>query len=58
MSPSGRASTQIGDHWIDVTYGRPILRGRDGIFGAGEEYRSSGSFRSSGFFCCWDSCWS
>ena len=37
-SPTGKASTQIGDHWIDVTYGRPILRGRGRIFGAGEEY--------------------
>ncbi|RPJ52640.1 MAG: DUF2911 domain-containing protein [Acidobacteria bacterium] len=24
--------------WIEVTYGRPILRGRDKIFGAGAEY--------------------
>ena len=37
-SPPGTASTQIGDAWIDVTYSRPILRGRQGIFGAGEEY--------------------
>ncbi len=37
-SPTGTASTQIGDHWIDVTYGRPILRGRGDIFGSGEEY--------------------
>ena len=37
-SPPGAASTQIGDAWIDVTYSRPILRGRQGIFGAGEEY--------------------
>ena len=27
-SPKGSAATQIGDAWIDVTYSRPILRGR------------------------------
>ena len=37
-SPEGAASTQIGDAWIDITYSRPILRGRTGIFGSGEEY--------------------
>lgn len=37
-SPEGSASTQIGDAWIDITYSRPILRGRSGIFGSGEEY--------------------
>jgi hypothetical protein len=37
-SPEGTSSTQIGDAWIDITYGRPILRGRRGIFGAGAEY--------------------
>jgi hypothetical protein len=37
-SPPGTASTQIGDKWIDVTYSRPILRGRQGIFGSGAEY--------------------
>ena len=37
-SPEGTASTQIGDAWIDITYSRPILRGRNGIFGSGEEY--------------------
>ena len=39
-SPEGAASTQIGDGgpWIDITYSRPILRGRSGIFGSGEEY--------------------
>jgi len=37
-SPPGTASTQIGDAWIDVTYSRPILRGRTGIFGSGDEY--------------------
>ena len=37
-SPRGAAATQIGESWIDVSYGRPILRGRNGIFGSGEEY--------------------
>ncbi len=37
-SPRGEASTQIGEAWIIVDYGRPILRGRTGIFGADEEY--------------------
>ena len=37
-SPEGMASTQIGDAWIDITYSRPILRGRSGIFGSGDEY--------------------
>ena len=37
-SPRGAASTQIGDAWIDVAYGRPILRGRQGIFASGDEY--------------------
>ena len=37
-SPEGAASTQIGDAWIDITYSRPILRGRSGYFGAGESY--------------------
>lgn len=38
LSPAGSTSTQIGDHWIDVTYSRPILRGREDIFGSGESY--------------------
>ena len=37
-SPPGTSSIQIGDAWIDVTYSRPILRGRQGIFGSGEDY--------------------
>ena len=36
-SPAGSASTQIGSNWIDVTYGRPIKRGRD-VFGSGATY--------------------
>ena len=49
LSPRGQASTQVGGaynaegryeggSWIDITYGRPILRGRDNIFGSGGEY--------------------
>ena len=49
LSTRGHAATQLGGSyddegryeggsWIDVRYGRPILRGRRGIFGAGEEY--------------------
>ena len=37
-SPRGQASTQIGSTWIDVEYGRPILRGRADIFGSGDTY--------------------
>jgi len=51
-SPPGTAATQIGGKyvevqggqryqdgkWIEVTYCRPILRGRQNIFGAGADY--------------------
>ena len=47
-SPRGKAATQVGGEyegrrytggkWIEVDYGRPILRGRSGIFGEGEGY--------------------
>lgn len=37
-SPDGVASTQVGGQWIDITHGRPILRGRTGIFGSGADY--------------------
>ena len=37
-SPQGTSSTQIGEKWIDITYSRPILRGRRAIFGSGAEY--------------------
>jgi hypothetical protein len=37
-SPEGSSATQIADKWIDITYGRPILRGRTNIFGAGADY--------------------
>ena len=38
LSPRGTASTQVGGKWIEVDYGRPILRGRKDIFGGGTEY--------------------
>jgi hypothetical protein len=37
-SPAGSAAAQIGEKWIEVTYSRPILRGRTGIFGKGADY--------------------
>lgn len=52
LSPPGTAATQVGGEWvkgergtsyqngkwIEVTYGRPILRQRQNIFGAGADY--------------------
>lgn len=53
LSPRGAASTQVGGKWetradgemaytggkwIDVDYGRPILRGRADVFGSGADY--------------------
>lgn len=51
-SPKGSAETAVGGKyvktergqryeggkWIEITYGRPILRGRTGIFGTGADY--------------------
>lgn len=48
-SPRGTAATQVGGafdsggaygngSWIVVDYGRPILRGRENIFGSGDSY--------------------
>lgn len=36
-SPAGTAQTQIGDKWLEITYSRPIKRGRD-VFGTGADY--------------------
>jgi DUF2911 family protein len=36
-SPAGSSQTQINGKWVEVTYGRPIKRGRD-VFGAGADY--------------------
>jgi hypothetical protein len=52
LSPRGTAATQVGGtwtvdgtdrrytggSWITVDYGRPILRGRENIFGSGADY--------------------
>lgn len=37
-SPEGTSSTQVSGRWIDIVYGRPILRGRTNIYGAGADY--------------------
>jgi len=37
-SPEGTSATQVNGKWIDIVYGRPILRGRTNIFGAGSDY--------------------
>ena len=37
-SPAGTAAVQAGQNWIEITYGRPILRGRTNIFGSGADY--------------------
>jgi len=34
----GAAPRYQDGKWIEVTYGRPIIRGRDNIFGSGAEY--------------------
>lgn len=41
LSPTGKAATQVGagyDKWIEITYSRPILRGRRGILAEGDTY--------------------
>lgn len=37
-SPRGSAETQMGANWIEISYGRPIKRGRSDIFGSGADY--------------------
>ena len=37
-SPAGTAATQVGGKWIEITYSRPILRGRTDVFGSGADY--------------------
>src|ERR1043165_9553511 len=36
-SPAGTAATQVKGKWIEITYGRPIKRGRD-LWGSGADY--------------------
>ena len=48
MSPEGTASAHVqgkwddgrytGGSWIDITYGRPLLRGRDAFTGSGADF--------------------
>ena len=39
-SPRGTAAVQLGKNgkWLEVDYGRPLLRGRANIFGTGADY--------------------
>jgi len=37
-SPRGQSAAQVSGKWLDVDYGRPLLRGRADIFGAGADY--------------------
>jgi hypothetical protein len=37
-SPEGTSATQVNGQWIEIVYGRPILRGRINIFGSGSDY--------------------
>jgi hypothetical protein len=37
-SPEGTSATQVDGRWIEIVYGRPILRGRTNIFGTGADY--------------------
>src|SRR5919106_1253501 len=37
-SPDGSSATQVNGKWIEILYGRPILRGRTNIYGSGSDY--------------------
>jgi hypothetical protein len=37
-SPEGTSATQVNGKWIEIVYGRPILRGRTNIFASGGTY--------------------
>ena len=37
-TPDAAEPRYVGGKWIDVTYGRPVLRGRKDIFGTGADY--------------------
>jgi hypothetical protein len=36
-SPAGTSAGQVAGKWIDISYGRPLKRGRD-VFGSGADY--------------------
>src|SRR5688572_26810054 len=36
--PEGTGATQVNGQWIEISYGRQILRGRTNIFGSGADY--------------------
>ena len=38
LSPLGMANTFIGDTYVKVTYSRPYKRGRENIFGTGDDF--------------------
>jgi hypothetical protein len=37
-SPEGSSATQVNGKWMEILYGRPILRGRTNIYGSGSDY--------------------
>jgi hypothetical protein len=37
-SPDGSSATQVNGKWIEILYGRPILRGRTNVYGSGSDY--------------------
>jgi hypothetical protein len=37
-SPEGTSATHVGGRWIEIVYGRPILRGRTNVYGSGSDY--------------------
>lgn len=37
-SPEGTSATQVNGKWIEIVYGRPILRGRTNIYGGAADY--------------------
>src|SRR5687767_2328602 len=37
-SPEGTSATQVNGKWLEIVYGRPILRDRTNIFGSPADY--------------------
>ena len=37
-SPAGTSATQVDGRWLEIVYGRPILRGRTNIYGGVADY--------------------